>query len=74
VVNEGGAPTIAEMRDEARRMAESEALQNPLVQAVLSAFPGAKISDIRTPEAMAAAAEAAALPEVEDEWDPFEDG
>ena len=74
VVNEGGAPTIAEMRDEARRMAEAEALQNPLVQAVLSAFPGAKISDIRTPEAMAAAAEAAALPEVEDEWDPFEDG
>ena len=74
VVNEGGAPTIAEMRDESRRMAESEALQNPLVQAVLSAFPGAKISIIRTPEAMAAAAEAAALPEVEDEWDPFEDG
>lgn len=74
VVNEGGAPTIAETRDEARRMAEAEAMQNPLVQAVLAAFPGAKIADIRTPEAMAAAAEAAALPEVEDEWDPFEDG
>ncbi|WP_434617237.1 DNA polymerase III subunit gamma/tau [Tabrizicola sp. M-4] len=74
VVNEGGAPTIAEMRDEARRMAEAEALQNPLVQAVLAAFPGAKIADIRTPEALAAAAEAEALPEVEDEWDPFEDG
>ncbi|MEN9851982.1 MAG: hypothetical protein RL128_2145, partial [Pseudomonadota bacterium] len=29
--------------------------------------------DIRTPEAMAAAAQAEALPEVEDEWDPFED-
>lgn len=74
VVNEGGAPTIAEMRDEARRMAEAEAMQNPLVQAVLAAFPGAKIADIRTPEALAAAAEAEALPEVEDEWDPFEDG
>jgi DNA polymerase-3 subunit gamma/tau len=33
----------------------------------------AKIADIRTPEAMAAAAQAEALPEVEDEWDPFED-
>ena len=74
VVNEGGAPTIAETRDETRRMAEAEAMQNPLVQAVLEAFPGAKIAEIRTPEAMAAAAEAAALPEVEDEWDPFEDG
>ncbi|PLL14325.1 DNA polymerase III subunit gamma/tau [Tabrizicola sp. TH137] len=74
VVNEGGAPTIAETRDTARRMAEAEAMQNPLVQAVLAAFPGAKIADIRTPEAMAAAAEAEALPEVEDEWDPFEDG
>ena len=74
VVNEGGAPTIAEARDETRRMAEAEAMENPLVQAVLAAFPGARIADIRTPEAMAAAAEAEALPEVEDEWDPFEDG
>ncbi|MCZ8150960.1 MAG: DNA polymerase III subunit gamma/tau [Rhodobacteraceae bacterium] len=74
VVNEGGAPTLAEARDAARQMAEAEAMQNPLVQAVLAAFPGARIADIRTPEAMAAAAEAAALPEVEDEWDPFEDG
>lgn len=74
VVNEGGAPTIAETRDETRRMAEAEAMENPLVQAVLAAFPGARIAEIRTPEAMAAAAEAEALPEVEDEWDPFEDG
>ena len=74
VVSEGGAPTIAEQRDQARREAEAEALRNPLVQAVLTAFPGAKIADIRTPAALAAAAEAEALPEVEDEWDPFEEG
>ncbi|NGQ89337.1 DNA polymerase III subunit gamma/tau [Rhodobacter sp. HX-7-19] len=74
VVNEGGAPTIAEQRDQARREAEAEALRNPLVQAVLTAFPGARIADIRTPAALAAAAEAEALPEVEDEWDPFEEG
>lgn len=74
VVSEGGAPTIAEQRDQARREAEAEALRNPLVQAVLTAFPGARIADIRTPAALAAAAEAEALPEVEDEWDPFEEG
>ena len=43
-------------------------------KAVLAAFPGAKIAEIRTPEAMAAQALTEALPEVEDEWDPFEDG
>jgi len=74
VVSEGGAPTLAEQRDQARQEAEAEAMQNPLVQAVMLAFPGAKIAEIRTPAALAAAAEADALPEVEDEWDPFEDG
>ena len=74
VVNEGGAATIAETRDSARLQAESEALENPLVKAVLAAFPGARIAEIRTPEAMAAQALTDALPEVEDEWDPFEDG
>lgn len=74
VVSEGGAPTLAEQRDKARLEAEAEAMQNPLVQAVMAAFPGAKIAEIRTPAALAAAAEAEALPEVEDEWDPFEDG
>lgn len=74
VVNEGGAPTIAEERERTDREAKAEAMQNPLVQAVLAAFPGAKIAEVRTPEALAAAAQAEALPEVEDEWDPFEDG
>ncbi len=74
VVNEGGGTTLAEDRDRDRMAAEAEAMQNPVVQAVLSAFPGAKITDIRTPEALAAQAMAEALPEVEDEWDPFEEG
>jgi DNA polymerase III subunit gamma/tau len=73
VVSTGGAPTIAEERDKDKLAAEAEAMQNPLVQAVLTAFPGAKITEIRTPEARAASAAAEALPEVEDEWDPFED-
>ena len=73
VVNEGGAATIAEARDKDRLDAEDEASSSPLVQAVMAAFPGAKIIEIRTPEAMAASAAVEALPEVEDEWDPFED-
>ena len=73
VVASGGAPTVAETRDIDRVKAEAEALQNPLVQAVLATFPGAKITDIRTPEALAQVAAVQALPEVEDEWDPFEE-
>ena len=54
---------------------EAEVALHPLVQAVLAAFPGARITDIRTAETEAAgiaAAAIAALPEVEDEWNPFE--
>lgn len=36
----------------------------------MAAFPGARIAEIRRLEEQAAAE---ALPEVEDEWDPFED-
>ena len=73
VVSTGGAATLREQQEESRSAAEEEAKQHPLVAAVLSAFPGAKIADIRTPEAQAAEAAAQALPEVEDEWDPFEE-
>ena len=74
LVNEGGNATIAEERDKDRLIAEAEIKENPLVQAVLLAFPGTKIAEIRTAEAMAQSAAYEALPEVEDEWDPFEDG
>jgi len=74
VVSSGGQPTIAEERDRSLNEARAEAAQNPLVQAVLAAFPGAEIAEIRSAEAIAAEAAAEALPEVEDEWDPFEDG
>jgi DNA polymerase-3 subunit gamma/tau len=68
------APTIAETRDSEKLALEDEARAHPLVQAVLLAFPNARITEIRTPEEMAAEAEAEALPEVDEEWDPFEDG
>ena len=73
VVASGGAPTLAETLDKDATAARAQAMQNPLVQAVLLAFPGTKITEIRTPESLAAAAAEQALPEVEDEWDPFED-
>ena len=74
VVSEGGAPTIAEARNAGRIAAEQQALQTPIVQAVLAAFPGARITEIRRPEDLVQAAAVEALAEVEDEWDPFEDG
>jgi DNA polymerase III subunit gamma/tau len=46
---------------------------HPLVQAVLHAFPGARITAVRAPEPDAPSPAEEALPEVEDEWDPFED-
>lgn len=74
VVNEGGGKTIDEVRNAARYALEAEAKAHPLMQAVLAQFPKAQIKDIRTAEQIAAEAVQEALPEVEDEWDPFEDG
>lgn len=73
IVSTGGAATIAQERDRAEEDQRAEVMENPLVQAVIAAFPGAKISEIRTAAAMQASAAIEALPEVEDEWDPFED-
>jgi DNA polymerase-3 subunit gamma/tau len=77
VVSSGGAPTIAEARDAALAEVRADAAGNPLVQAILAAFPGARISDVRSPEALTAEAAAAALPiaepEADEDWDPFEE-
>jgi len=67
------ARTIAETRNAEADSLKSQAMDHPLVQAVLATFPQATIRDIRSAEAAEAQAQAAALPEVEDEWDPFED-
>ncbi len=73
IVSDGDAPTIAEIRDKAELALKEEATAHPLVQAVLANFPKAKITRIETPEQRAAQVETEALPEVEDEWDPFEE-
>lgn len=73
VVADGGAPSIAEDRDAAENALREEASQHPMVQAVMANFPKSAITAIRTPEDITAEVETEALPEVEDEWDPFED-
>jgi DNA polymerase-3 subunit gamma/tau len=73
VVNSGGAETIAELRDAEAIALKAEAASHPLVQAVLRAFPKSKITEVRTAAEQAQTAMSEALPEVEDEWDPFEE-
>src|SRR5690606_9815593 len=70
VVPGATTPTIDEERDAGRLAEEADARENPLVQAVLAAFPAAKIRVNAPPEAAAAAE---ALPPVDEEWDPFEE-
>lgn len=74
IVSGGDAQTIAEKNDAAENALRAKATEHPLVQAVLEKFPKAKITRIRTAEELQAEIAADALPEVEDEWDPFEDG
>ncbi len=73
VVGSGGAATITEAREAEQNVLTSEAMQHPLVKAVFDAFPDAKIVELRTAEEIAQEAAVEALPEVEDEWDPFEE-
>ena len=69
----GGSETIAEKRDEAKNALKVKANSHPFVQAVFDAFPKAEILEIRTPQDVANLVQVDALPEVEDEWDPFDD-
>ncbi len=73
VVSEGGAPTIAEVRDAAENALKEEVQNHPLMQAVLATFPKARITRIETQQDKAQEALEDALPEVDDEWDPFDE-
>ena len=73
VVGSGGAATLAETRDATRTDLQARAAEHPLVQAVLAAFPGARIEDVRPPEPAMEADEDAALERAEDDdWDPLD--
>jgi DNA polymerase-3 subunit gamma/tau len=71
VVGAGGEATLAERAAARRGDLMSRAQAHPLVQAVLTAFPGAVIRDIRPPEETRPTAEAPP-PEEDDAWDPLD--
>lgn len=80
VVASGGGETIAEARARAQGDLEAQSLAHPMVQAVLAAFPGARISGVRTPDALAGPADSAEIPAgavadatLDDDWDPFDE-
>ncbi|MEO1238954.1 MAG: DNA polymerase III subunit gamma/tau, partial [Pseudomonadota bacterium] len=73
VVNEGGAPTISEVRHAREDAQKTAAMDDPLVKAVFDAFAHARIDAIKTPEDLAQEAAQDALAEVDEEWDPFEE-
>jgi len=79
-VTVSNAPQKVETLSETRARETSErhekASAHPLVAAVITAFPGAKVTQLRTPEDIAAEAAVvslAAQESYEDGWDPFED-
>ena len=73
VVNEGGESTIAEMKLEESNKLNALAKEHKMVQTAFLVFPNAKITNIRSTESMTQEAAIESLPEVTEEWDPFED-
>jgi len=73
ISNAPGMPTIAETRDAAETALRNAAEQHPMVQAVLASFPKARIVNITTEADKAQDALTDALPEVDEEWDPFDE-
>jgi DNA polymerase-3 subunit gamma/tau len=70
VVGSGGGATIAEVREAEKGDLRARSLAHPMVQAVLAAFPGAEIREVRPANALEAVAPPAA--EEGDDWDPFD--
>ncbi|PIB26051.1 DNA polymerase III subunit gamma/tau [Amylibacter kogurei] len=73
LVNDGGGATINELRLEERDNLQAEAEEHPLVKAALSTFEGAEILEVRKPEDIDSDEFLEEIPEVDDDWDPFED-
>ena len=69
----GGQPTIAETRDAEKERLRAAAAETPIVAAILSSFPDARIGELKTAEDIAATAATESLAEVDEEWDPFEE-
>jgi len=75
VVASGGGATLAEAAEARRGDLMAKALEHPAVAAVLAAFPGAAIREIREREPAAASAAPPPPeddPELDDAWDPLD--
>ncbi len=77
VTASGGGATLAELRAEESDAKAAQALENPVVAAIFSTFPQARIAEIRDLRAPEAMEEDATLAEpvaaFDPDWDPFED-
>lgn len=73
IAGSGGAATLRELADEAKRRKRAEIEANPLVHAVLTQFPGAEITAIRDLVSEAAVAEPAPDAETDGDDAPEED-
>lgn len=74
VVSDGGGATLAEQRAEERDDLHARVADHPLVSAALLAFPGAEIREVRRVEDLLSDDDMITeLPEMDDDWDPFED-
>jgi DNA polymerase III subunit gamma/tau len=72
VVGSGGAATIAEVRAAEKGDLHACSLAHPMVQAVLAAFPGAEIKDVRPADALDGPGQTLPAAEDGDTWDPFD--
>ena len=73
VVNEGGDKTIAEKAIDKVTELEALAKGHSMFRATISSFPSAKIVNIKAFEKQEEEAALVALPEIDDNWDPFEE-
>ncbi len=73
VVGNCSGETIQEQRNAKDATLKREAKLHPFVKTVFENFPKASIIEIKSQAEIIAEAEEAGLPEIEGEWDPFEE-
>ena len=73
VVGNCSGETIQEQRNAKDATLKSEAKLHPFVKTVFDNFPKASIVEIKSQAEIVAEAEETGLPEIEGEWDPFEE-
>ena len=73
VVSNCSAETIQERRNAEEAQLKNEAKLHPFVKTVFENFPKASITEIKSQAQIITEAEETRLPEIEGEWDPFEE-